>query len=115
MSQHDRIITAMSSRTDEQYYVDESVALATDTISAELQEQLVEAVKEKVEAVSQPAQQQLKEAKGCQDDPPTELQMHNFQSAGEEYSVLTVTQKRLVVMTASLASLFSPMATAIYC
>lgn len=35
--------------------------------------------------------------------------------AGEDYSVLTPGQKKAIIMTASLASLFSPMATAIYC
>jgi hypothetical protein len=35
--------------------------------------------------------------------------------AREDYSILTVAQKRAVVLTASFASLFSPMATAIYC
>jgi hypothetical protein len=34
---------------------------------------------------------------------------------GKDYSVLTDGQKKAVVLTASLASLFSPMATAIYC
>ena len=34
---------------------------------------------------------------------------------GKDYSILTVAQKRAVVITASFASLFSPMATAIYC
>jgi hypothetical protein len=33
----------------------------------------------------------------------------------KDYSILTVPQKRMIVITASLASLFSPMATAIYC
>jgi hypothetical protein len=33
----------------------------------------------------------------------------------KEYSILTVTQKRMILVVASFASLFSPMATAIYC
>lgn len=33
----------------------------------------------------------------------------------KEYSILTVKQKRMIVCFASFASLFSPMATAIYC
>jgi len=48
-------------------------------------------------------------------DPPSEEAVQRVQSAGEDYSVLTVTQKRWVVTVASLASIFSPMATAIYC
>lgn len=53
-----------------------------------------------------------------QDDPPAEPpseEIQRVQTAGEDYSVLTVTQKKLIITTASLASLFSPMATAIYC
>lgn len=34
---------------------------------------------------------------------------------GKDYSILTIAQKRIIVLTASFASLFSPMATAIYC
>ena len=34
---------------------------------------------------------------------------------GKDYSILTVAQKRAIVIAASFASLFSPMATAIYC
>lgn len=34
---------------------------------------------------------------------------------GKDYSVLTSGQKKWIVLTASLASLFSPMATSIYC
>jgi hypothetical protein len=45
----------------------------------------------------------------------SERPIERVASSGEEYSVLTVTQKKLVVLTVSLASLFSPMATAIYC
>ncbi len=48
-------------------------------------------------------------------EPPAGQPLQIVQSAGEDYSVLTVAQKRLTVMAASLASLFSPMATAIYC
>lgn len=46
---------------------------------------------------------------------PAEPPIERSVSSGDEYSVLTVTQKKLVVFTASLASVFSPMATAIYC
>jgi hypothetical protein len=48
-------------------------------------------------------------------EPPPDQPLQAVQSAGEDYSVLTVRQKRITVMAASLASLFSPMATAIYC
>ena len=48
------------------------------------------------------------------EEPPSERPIERVVS-GEEYSVLTVTQKKLVILTVSLASLFSPMATAIYC
>lgn len=34
---------------------------------------------------------------------------------GKDYSILTVAQKRTIVVAASFAALFSPMATAIYC
>lgn len=34
---------------------------------------------------------------------------------GKDYSILTVSQKRMIAVAASFASLFSPMATAIYC
>lgn len=55
-----------------------------------------------------------------QDAPPTaeplsEQPIHRVTTPGEDYSVLTVTQKKLIILTASFASLFSPMATAIYC
>ncbi|KAE9368108.1 MFS general substrate transporter [Stipitochalara longipes BDJ] len=67
---------------------------------------------------SQPALQEPRHVERGQDDPPaeppSEQEVQRIQSAGENYSVLTVTQKRLTVMAASLASLFSPMATAIY-
>lgn len=48
------------------------------------------------------------------EEPPSERPIERVVS-GEEYSVLTVAQKKLVILTVSLASLFSPMATAIYC
>jgi hypothetical protein len=44
-------------------------------------------------------------------EPPTEQPA----PAGEDYSILKPAQKKAIVLTASLASLFSPMATAIYC
>jgi hypothetical protein len=45
-------------------------------------------------------------------EPASERQL---QSPGEDFTVFNVRQKRLVVFTASLASVFSPMATSIYC
>lgn len=60
-----------------------------------------------------------RDAEGARDqDAPPETateQLRRVITAGEEFSILTVTQKKFVIMTASLASLFSPMATAIYC
>jgi hypothetical protein len=47
-------------------------------------------------------------------EPPSERPIERVVS-GEDYSVLTVSQKKMVILTVSLASLFSPMATAIYC
>lgn len=74
---------------------------------------------EKGEAVKLSSQQEPRDVERSQDDlpaePTSEQQVRRVQSAGEDYSVLSVTQKRLIVMAASLASLFSPMATAIYC
>jgi hypothetical protein len=71
------------------------------------------------EVPSQSTAEEPRDVERGQDDPPAEppadQPMRTVQSAGEDYSVLTVTQKRLTVMAASLASLFSPMATAIYC
>jgi len=68
---------------------------------------------------SQSAEQEPRDAERGQDDlpaePPSEQEVQRAQSTGEDYSVLTVTQKKLIVTAASLASLFSPMATAIYC
>jgi hypothetical protein len=49
------------------------------------------------------------------DKHPSERPIERVATAGEEYSVLTTTQKKLVILTASIASVFSPMATAIYC
>lgn len=48
-------------------------------------------------------------------EPPSEAPIESMDASGGEYSVFTVTQKKMIVLTASLASLFSPMATAIYC
>lgn len=44
-------------------------------------------------------------------EPPVERPM----AQGNDYSCFSVTQKRLMLVTVSFASLFSPMATAIYC
>jgi hypothetical protein len=53
-------------------------------------------------------------AQDADGEPPSERPIELMVS-GEDYSVLTTTQKKLVILTVSLASLFSPMATAIYC
>lgn len=52
---------------------------------------------------------------GANTDPTAEPPLERTVSAGVDYSILSVRSKRMVVMTASLASIFSPMATAIYC
>lgn len=49
---------------------------------------------------------------------PTEPQLEAIQrvtTIEEDFSVLSVGQKKLIIIAASFASLFSPMATAIYC
>ena len=46
---------------------------------------------------------------------PPEPAVEQPRPAGKAYSILTVTQKRAIILAASFASLFSPMATAIYC
>jgi hypothetical protein len=76
--------------------------------------------KGKGEALSESTDQEPREVEQGrdQDDPPAEPpseQLQGAQTPGEDYSVLTVTQKKLIITVASLASLFSPMATAIYC
>lgn len=48
-------------------------------------------------------------------EPPSEQATQTVATAGEDYSVLSVTQKKLIIMGGSFASLFSPMATSIYC
>jgi hypothetical protein len=48
-------------------------------------------------------------------EPPSEELNQGTATPGEDFSIFTVRQKKLMIMTASLASLFSPMATAIYC
>lgn len=48
-------------------------------------------------------------------EPVSEQPIERVATSVEEFSVLTVGQKKLMIMTASMASLFSPMATAIYC
>lgn len=81
---------------------------------------------EKEERLSRPGDKQLVEnaqerevVRHNQDDPPaeppSEQPIQRVMTTGEDYSVLTVTQKKLIIVTASFASLFSPMATAIYC
>jgi hypothetical protein len=42
------------------------------------------------------------------DEPPSERPVERVATTGEEYSVLTTTQKKLVILTASIASVFSP-------
>lgn len=56
----------------------------------------------------------LEMAQDPDQEPPSEGPIENV-VPDEEYSVLTTGQKKAVVLTVSLASLFSPMATAIYC
>jgi hypothetical protein len=48
------------------------------------------------------------------DSPELENEIQRIPT-GEDYSVLSVPQKKLIIVAASFASLFSPMATAIYC
>ena len=83
------------------------------------QMQTVAQDKENHVVLDKSASQEPRDVERGQDAPPAESPagqpLKTVQSAGEDYSVLTVTQKRLTVMAASLASLFSPMATAIYC
>lgn len=109
----------MIDSTDEKHDLNGSVYSATEAVPAELRELPAGTGKEKEEVLSQSAHQQPRDVVHRQDDlpaePPSDEQVQMVQSAGEGYSVLTVTQKRLTVMAASLASLFSPMATAIYC
>jgi hypothetical protein len=112
-------MAAMIDSTDEKHDLNGSVDSATEAVPAELRELPAGTGKEKEEVLSQSAHQQPRDVVHRQDDlpaePPSDEQVQMVQSAGEGYSVLTVTQKRLTVMAASLASLFSPMATAIYC
>jgi hypothetical protein len=112
-------MAAMIDSTDEKHDPNGSVHSATEAVPAELRELPAGTGKEKEEVLSQSAHQQPRDAVHRQDDlpaePPSAEQVQIVQPAGEGYSVLTVTQKRLAVMAASLASLFSPMATAIYC
>jgi hypothetical protein len=83
------------------------------------QMQTVAQDKENHAVLDKSASQEPRDVEQGQDDhpaePPADQPLQRVQSAGEDYSVLTVTQKRITVMAASLASLFSPMATAIYC
>jgi hypothetical protein len=112
-------MAAMIDSTDEKHDLNGSVHSATEAVPAELRELPAGTGKEKEDVLSQSAHQQPRDVVHRQDDlpaePPSDEQVQMVQSAGEGYSVLTVTQKRLTVMAASLASLFSPMATAIYC
>lgn len=48
-------------------------------------------------------------------EPPSEARIEPTGVVSGDYSVFTVTQKKMIVLTASIASLFSPMASAIYC
>jgi len=112
-------MAAMIDSKDEKHDLNGSVHSATEVFPAGLRELPAGIGKEKEEVLSQSADQQPRDRVHRQDDlpaePPSDEQAQMVQSAGEGYSVLTVTQKRLTVMAASLASLFSPMATAIYC
>jgi hypothetical protein len=111
----------MTHATDQNPQLDEKgTSAAGDTALGEpLPLQSSSEEKESGVVKSQSAGQQPSDVIQGQDDlpaePPSEQEVQRVQSAGEDYSVLTVTQKRLIVATASLASLFSPMATAIYC
>ena len=49
------------------------------------------------------------------DEPPSERPIERVTTSGEDYSILTTRQKKFVILTASIAALFSPMATSIYC
>lgn len=49
------------------------------------------------------------------DEPPSERPIERVVTIGEDYSILTTSQKKLVILTASIAAIFSPMATSIYC
>jgi hypothetical protein len=55
------------------------------------------------------------EGTGDLNDPTGEPASEHPVQSGEDFTVLTGKQKRLVIFTASLASIFSPMATSIYC
>lgn len=61
------------------------------------------------------AQTYVLPGKAPDSEPTPEVSVESTDASGGEYSVFTVTQKMMIVLTASLASLFSPMATAIYC
>ncbi|PMD41029.1 MFS general substrate transporter [Hyaloscypha variabilis F] len=110
----------MTDATDQNTHLDEKgTYVAGDTALGEpLPIESSSEEKESGVVKSQSAGQQPSDVIQGQDDPPaeppSEQEVQRVQSAGEDYSVLTVTQKRLIVATASLASLFSPMATAIY-
>jgi hypothetical protein len=109
----------MASTTDHDRDINDKEFRATAEIPTESQIRITADEKEKGESVAQSAQQEPRDVERSQDDlpaePPSEGQVQRVQSAGEDYSVLSVAQKRLIVMAASLASLFSPMETAIYC
>lgn len=111
---------AMADATDEKHDLTEKRSTVPDAAPVEpSQVQLMADEKGGGEVLSQPTGEEPRDVERSQDDPPAEppadQPMQTVQSAGEDYSVLTATQKRLTVMAASLASLFSPMATAIYC
>jgi hypothetical protein len=115
-SDHSHDLTEKGSSTSEDAPVDRSKGgedpgqsrLATDKPSDGLNNSL-----DKEARVIEPGHE---EVGPTHDDPPAEPPSEQpLAPPGEDYSVLTVNQKRWIVTTASLASLFSPMATAIYC
>ncbi|RDL29943.1 MFS general substrate transporter [Venustampulla echinocandica] len=88
-------------------YIDGIVPPAEGPMTDEKPKQRVESA-----APQQNATANLEHGLGGEQPPEQPVQIGV--SAGDEYSVLTTTQKKCVVLTASLASVFSPMATSIY-
>lgn len=110
----------MADTNDEKIDFSKKRSSIPEAASVELpQMQTVAQDKENHLVLDRSASQESRDVEQGQDDhpaePPADQPLQRVQSAGEDYSVLTVKQKRLTVMAASLASLFSPMATAIYC
>jgi hypothetical protein len=111
---------AMADINDEKLDLSKKRSSIPEAAPVELpQMQTVAQDKENHAVLDKSASQEPRDVEQGQDnhlaEPPPDQPLQTVQSAGEDYSVLTVTQKRITVMAASLASLFSPMATAIYC